>query len=107
MIRCSQSPAGKSGEPFLHRLQDFDQFFLPDHIGDHCIHIIQERAAEHAVFISKLLISPDSVRIIYFYAYAGAHDPDLLNVRVGETFHFTPGDLFDPADLRHIVLFFK
>ena len=80
-------------KPFLHRLQNLDQFIFLNHIGNHRIQIVQERTTEYASFISKLLVFLDCIGIIYFNTYASAHNTNFFNTRIRKPFHFTAGFL--------------
>ena len=90
-------------KPVLHYVKDLNQVLIRDYIRNHRIHIIQEWTTEYTTLIGKLLKSFESLRIMDFYAGTATHDTNLFDPRITEFLHFLAGNLFNMADLAHII----
>ena len=96
-VRGRSPPA----EPLLHHVEDADQLLLPDDIGDHGVHVLQEGAAEHATVIGKLLEALQRGLVIHLHTGAAAHDPDLADSGIGKAQHLPLGDGLDAVIKLH------
>lgn len=69
-------------KPRLHGIKNLYQFLFFNNVGNHRIHILQERPAEDAPLIGKLLKSFQCIRIINFNAGTAAHNAHFSDKRI-------------------------
>ena len=73
----------ESGKPLLHCVKNLYQLGILYYIGNHCIHIAEEGAAEYSVLIRELLKAVKDFRGDGFHTGTAPHDPDFADQRRG------------------------